>query len=198
MSARRILVVGGRKQCARCGVAKPLEAFHRQPSHSTGRTSRCKECGKIWAQQHPERIRAAVRRYRERRPRPEAISRNERRYRERHPDKVKVKRARGARRYRARYKTDEMFRNRENEMKRRRQTEKKVILAGRPKPDLCELCGRAGKRIVFDHDHLTGKFRGWLCSSCNTVLGKTREDIALLMRMITYIRNCGIIRELSG
>lgn len=195
MATRKILVIAGQKRCARCGLVKFLRAFHRQSSHSTGRASRCKECHKMWAREHPERIRAAVCRYRARRPRPEAVIRSERRYRERHSEKV---RARAVRHNRLRYKTDEEFRNREKERKRKHRVEKRVLLAGCPKPVVCELCGRVGKRIVFDHDHVTGKFRGWLCSSCNTVLGKTREDIALLMAMIGYIRNGGIIRERAG
>lgn len=198
MAARRILVVDDQKRCVHCDAVKPLQAFHRQLSHSTGRTSRCKECGKIWARQHPERMRAAVRRYRAKRPRPEALSRAEQKYRERHPERVSVQRVRHVRRRSVRYHTDEAFRTREKELHRQRRTAKRVSLAGCPKSAICELCGRPGKRIVFDHDHVTGKFRGWLCSSCNSVLGKTREDIILLMKMIVYIRNGGIIRERVG
>jgi transposase-like protein len=34
----------------------------------------------------------------------------------------------------------------------------------------CELCGSTDK-IVFDHDHETEKFRGWLCDPCNRSIG---------------------------
>lgn len=39
-----------------------------------------------------------------------------------------------------------------------------------PKPSMCELCAKE-KPKCMDHDHNTGKFRGWLCNRCNTVLG---------------------------
>lgn len=37
----------------------------------------------------------------------------------------------------------------------------------------CDLCGRvheSGKRPLIDHDHLTGRFRGLLCSTCNGIV----------------------------
>jgi hypothetical protein len=63
-------------------------------------------------------------------------------------------------------------------------------LAGRPRPNECELCGLPGC-IQFDHDHKTGKFRGWLCSPCNRVLGLVRENIQTLEHMIEYLKAGG-------
>ena len=42
--------------------------------------------------------------------------------------------------------------------------------------DHCELCGigesELKKSLCLDHDHKTGKFRGWLCDRCNvTIVG---------------------------
>lgn len=59
-------------------------------------------------------------------------------------------------------------------------------LAGRPRAELCEICGSGGK-IVYDHDHATGKFRGWICSHCNTSLGFARDNIEVLYKMINYL-----------
>ena len=36
------------------------------------------------------------------------------------------------------------------------------------------------KKPEIDHDHKTGKFRGILCRSCNTLLGKNQENPELL------------------
>lgn len=38
------------------------------------------------------------------------------------------------------------------------------------KPERCEICGREG-RIYLDHNHATGKFRGYLCLPCNMHVG---------------------------
>lgn len=63
--------------------------------------------------------------------------------------------------------------------------------ASRPKPEFCELgCGRPA--AVFDHDHLTGLFRGWLCSSCNVGLGMFRDEHVLLRRAAIYAERGGL------
>lgn len=40
---------------------------------------------------------------------------------------------------------------------------------------------------VLDHDHATGKFRGWLCRKCNMVLGLIKEDKLTLRRLMAYL-----------
>jgi hypothetical protein len=50
----------------------------------------------------------------------------------------------------------------------------------------CGLCSRVGK-ICLDHNHSTGKFRGWLCDRCNRTLGLANDDPALLRKMADYI-----------
>ena len=39
----------------------------------------------------------------------------------------------------------------------------------------------------WDHNHGTDEFRGFLCDSCNTSLGKFRDDPDLLARAIKYL-----------
>lgn len=50
----------------------------------------------------------------------------------------------------------------------------------------CEICGKH-KPLVVDHDHATGAFRGLLCSSCNTSLGKFGDSIEILNLAIAYL-----------
>ena len=40
----------------------------------------------------------------------------------------------------------------------------------RPAPTACEVCGAEGKRLVSEHAHVTGVWRGWACSRCNLAL----------------------------
>lgn len=54
-------------------------------------------------------------------------------------------------------------------------------------PTACEICG--GKtRIAYDHDHTTGKHRGWLCMKCNTALGLVNDDVEILKKLIEYLK----------
>ena len=69
----------------------------------------------------------------------------------------------------------------------------------RPCPDLCEGCGRleprihkcSGKRfsLCLDHCHITGRFRGWLYSVCNTTAGKYNDDYKLIEKLAEYLKN---------
>ena len=68
-------------------------------------------------------------------------------------------------------------------------------LPTRPWPEVCELCGRPpGKTALnLDHCHTTGKFRGWLCNSCNTSLGKMGDSIEGVKQW--YSRACSYLRR---
>ncbi len=43
------------------------------------------------------------------------------------------------------------------------------------------------KSWVCDHDHTTGKFRGWLCHKCNMGIGNLADDLGRLERAGKYI-----------
>jgi Recombination endonuclease VII len=60
----------------------------------------------------------------------------------------------------------------------------------RPCPATCEVCGSPpGKRTLhLDHDHMTGTFRGWLCSGCNTAIGLLKDDTRIVARLMEYLR----------
>ena len=44
-------------------------------------------------------------------------------------------------------------------------------------------------KIVIDHDHNTGMGRKWICDSCNTGLGRFKDDPVLLQRAIKYLES---------
>ncbi len=68
----------------------------------------------------------------------------------------------------------------------------KTKAAGRKKPAVCDLCRRKSDKICFDHCHVTGTFRGWLCDMCNSALGFVNDDPMLLRRMARYIEKARI------
>jgi hypothetical protein len=51
---------------------------------------------------------------------------------------------------------------------------------------LCALCREREPEHV-DHDHLTGRIRGVLCSCCNQGLGNFRDNVAALKAAIDYL-----------
>ena len=48
----------------------------------------------------------------------------------------------------------------------------------------------------MDHDHITGEFRGWLCSRCNLMLGNTGDSVVLLQGLLTYVEAMPVGRRL--
>lgn len=67
----------------------------------------------------------------------------------------------------------------------------KEIIATKEKTGFCEICNIKesflNKKLCFDHDHKTEKFRGWLCNRCNRVLGLVKDNKILLSNMIKYL-----------
>lgn len=61
---------------------------------------------------------------------------------------------------------------------------------------VCAICTGPQDRVSkdgsywfdVDHDHRTGKVRGLLCHSCNTGIGKLKDDISVLERAAGYLR----------
>lgn len=51
----------------------------------------------------------------------------------------------------------------------------------------CQICG-VNKPLHVDHSHHTGKVRGMLCFTCNSALGKFKDDPHLLMAAARYLR----------
>lgn len=53
-------------------------------------------------------------------------------------------------------------------------------------PDRCQVC-TSDLRVCVDHDHNTGKVRGFLCDRCNVVLGRVKDDPKLLRQLAEYL-----------
>lgn len=80
---------------------------------------------------------------------------------------------------------------REKELKKNKDYRDLRLLkaAGRPKPEVCEVCGGNHHRpgIFFDHCHSTGIFRGWICDRCNKTLGMVKDSAELLRKLAEYL-----------
>lgn len=69
---------------------------------------------------------------------------------------------------------------------------------GRPRPDKCEVCSGTDSHlgVVFDHCHVSGKARGWLCAKCNSALGLVNDDPQGLRALAAYLE--AFARSASG
>jgi len=56
-----------------------------------------------------------------------------------------------------------------------------------PEGTACELCKSTDRKIVFDHDHVTNRFRGWLCDNCNRSIGMIGEENILNGTLVKYL-----------
>lgn len=64
---------------------------------------------------------------------------------------------------------------------------------------VCAICSQPETRksrtegkicqLAIDHNHKTGAIRQLLCHSCNTGIGKFKDNISLLQSAITYLQN---------
>lgn len=69
--------------------------------------------------------------------------------------------------------------------------------ATRKEPLACECCGMpftmTKKGSCIDHDHMTGAFRGWLCSKCNTALGTVGDSREGVLQLLAYVDKAALL-----
>jgi RNase P subunit RPR2 len=58
---------------------------------------------------------------------------------------------------------------------------------------ICPICKKPSipyvtANLVIDHDHDTGNAREWICDSCNTGLGRFKDNIELMQEAIKYLK----------
>lgn len=91
------------------------------------------------------------------------------RYRQAHPERVTAQRERWK-------KTQGGEASVRNSQRRRKMTDVPEVEAQPGHP--CEICQRpiTGHQPQADHNHTTGKFRGWLCRQCNSGLAAVERS----------------------
>ena len=59
----------------------------------------------------------------------------------------------------------------------------------------CHICKIQEKdthrKLCLDHNHRTGKFRGWLCNNCNHAIGLLQDSPRITLKAYRYIRTQG-------
>jgi len=82
----------------------------------------------------------------------------------------------------------------------------RAIQKDNPRPDredyCCNICGKQERDLSthfgkhglkksvwrLDHDHSTGKFRGYLCDNCNVAVGKLDDDPETILKALWYVK----------
>tara|TARA_R100001244_G_C5130380_1_gene125610 strand:+ start:71 stop:694 length:624 start_codon:yes stop_codon:yes gene_type:complete len=83
-----------------------------------------------------------------------------------------------------------------------RQEQREVAKLAPPAPDYCDSCyksvlpvesesgrGYQNVKLQVDHIHGTHTFRGWICSNCNSGMGKLGDDLKGLLHCALYLEN---------
>ncbi len=57
---------------------------------------------------------------------------------------------------------------------------------------VCPICKKSSipyvtAKFVIDHNHITGNARQWICDSCNTGLGRFKDNVELMQEAIKYL-----------
>jgi hypothetical protein len=57
------------------------------------------------------------------------------------------------------------------------------------KPERCECCHKKIKKLQVDHIHGSTTFRGWLCTDCNSGMGKLGDNLEGVLQGAIYLEN---------
>lgn len=146
----------------------------------------------VWAKAHPDRVKASVRKYLEanrEKIRVAALASY-------HADPERH------RKYRRKWRTDNLEKARETcrvySAKNPRghlrgyglspKTFDEIAALQGGKCALCDTQLTTDKRTHVDHDHKTGRIRGFLCRNCNMGLGCFRDSIEAMEQAVSYVR----------
>lgn len=140
------------------------------------------EATKVWRLKNPSSRNKEAKLYREKYP--EKIANRQKKWRDKNIEEVRKKDRENARRMRALNPEKQKERSKRFYEKKEKQ---RLKIAGIPKPNDCPICKRNEYRIVFDHCHKSGNFRGWICDQCNKVLGLVKDSPIILKGMIKYL-----------
>jgi hypothetical protein len=178
------------------GLTRYFTGKHCKRNHIAERmisNGQCVEClkkanaykrTKEWRKKNPTARREEARKYRAKYP--EKVAANSKAWRDRN---IEIRRPIEAARARRLRKINPEKEKARIERFKAKAKLKRIEIAGRDIPKLCEVCNELHIRIVFDHCHDSGKFRGWLCDRCNRVLGLLKDNELLFRKLADYLEN---------
>lgn len=164
------------KICVKCGEPKLETKEFFRPNPINGLRNDCRECEKKAQKarydKDPEKVCAASRKWC--RDNPEKHAATKRNWSRRNPDKV------AAQQRKKNYGISEiefhkLFTDQNG----------KCAICGFQFPGM--FTGDRTQSPHLDHCHISGKIRGLLCSACNTVLGRSKDSVDILLNAVQYL-----------
>jgi hypothetical protein len=160
----------GSKACTKCGAEKALDQFYSRGKREPGKFScECKDCHRIRSRKNWDSL----------------------------PDEEKVHRIkRSCKRSKEQRDKDPISVNLRHGIALSKHRGYAPCLASKKEIEssytgFCFSCGAKESELTgklhIDHDHETGKFRGWLCTNCNCALGLMKDSIEKLLGLSIYL-----------
>ena len=173
----KVIVMYDTRICTKCGKLKDNTEFSPDSRKLSGVSSACRACHsktcEKYRKKNSEKVRTASSRWKDRNK--ESVLANLKKWRKKNPMKVFLQRSRNSAKrhgYLPCLATVE---------------ELEAIVTGR-----CAICEISEKdfsgKFHMDHDHATGKLRGWLCSKCNQMLGMANDNVVILAKAMAYLK----------
>ncbi len=150
------------KRCRVCDQQKPITEFYKSKRTKDGYNNICKPCKRSYDDCHINKE-------------------NKRKYnRER---EIKLQR----------WKSPERQRDQRNRNLKRRYdlTGEQYDSMLTDQQGLCFICkstNKDGRGLSVDHNHTTNEVRALLCGNCNLIVGNCKEDPAILLQVIEYLK----------
>lgn len=74
----------------------------------------------------------------------------------------------------------------------------KILASQKGRCAICSSSDPKGRgRFHVDHNHMTGKIRGLLCTSCNLILGHSNDNPSVLFSAVEYLHKHSSIESIS-
>ena len=167
------------KTCSKCGEGKEEGEFFKAKDTKDGFRGECKQCHNIWAKARYPETKEAIR------------ARQQKYYRDNAKD-ILEKRRRQWPELKKKERFKRSLASSRNWAKKKgyascNTTEREITDAftGR-----CHICNKAeddlSRCLDLDHNHMTGEFKGWLCTSCNRAIGLLQESPEIIKKALEY------------
>lgn len=168
------IVTDDSKQCGVCKITKVLSDFCKHKGHADGLSSECKSC---------KNVKRKTQEYRDK------SLEQQRTWRSRPENKDRTKA------WAKKFRESEHGKNWivEDGLKRKYGIDlEKYNSMFISQNGCCYICGthqsELKKRLHVDHNHSTGEVRALLCHGCNTGLGNLKEDIKVIEKAVSYLK----------